>query len=104
MKDYLQRLFKNNGVARGWLYVITALALALGDDLYEFGKWLVENRAMLIERPFAWVDPVTMMFLGGGKAILAIGSALMTLRAYLDQHLTKVKTDKQNETINTPSA
>jgi hypothetical protein len=98
MKVYLQRLFKNNGVARGWLYVITALALSLGDDAYEFGKWLVDQREMLIAREMSIFDGCALFFLSGGKLFLAAGAALNTLRAYLDQHLSK-KDEKNTDTV-----
>lgn len=98
MKEYLKRLFKNNGVARGWLYVITTLALALGDDAYEFGRWLVEQRDMLIARDVSIVDGFALFFLSGGKIFLAFGAALNTLRAYLDQHLSK-KDEKDTDTV-----
>lgn len=98
MKEYLKRLMRNNGVARGWLYVITTLSLALGDDMFEFGNWLVANRDMLIAREFSAFDIPTFGFLAGGKIFLAIGAALNTLRAYLDQHLSKAKNE---ETTNT---
>lgn len=100
MKEYLRKLLKNNGIARGWLYVITTLALALGDDMFEFGNWLVANREMLISREFSAFDIPTLGFLAGGKIFLAIGAALNTLRAYLDQHLSKAK----NEETSNPAA
>ena len=100
MKEYLKRLFRNNGVARGWLYVITTVAFALGDDAYEFGRWLVEQRDMLITRDVSIVDGFALFFLSGGKILLAVGAALNTLRAYLDQHLSKTKNEET--TIITP--
>ena len=98
MKEYLKRLFKNNGIARGWLYVITTIAFALGDDAYEFGRWLVEQREMLITRDVSIVDGFALFFLSGGKIFLAVGAALNTLRAYLDQHLSK-KDEKDTDTV-----
>jgi hypothetical protein len=99
MKEYLKRLLRNNSLARGWLYVITAIALALGDDLHEFGNWLVANRDMLIARELSIFDGLSLTVLTSGKLLLAIGSALTTLRAYLDQHLSKTK----NEENTTPA-
>lgn len=99
MKEYLRKLVKNNGVARGWLYVVTTLALTLGDDMYEFGQWLVANRDMLLARDLVVLDLPTFTFLAGGKVFLALGAALNTLRAYLDQHLSK--TSKNEDTSDT---
>jgi hypothetical protein len=98
MKEYLKRLLRNNGIARGWLYIITALALAIGDDMYEFGRWLVDNREMLIARELSVFDGISLAFLSGGKVFLAIGAALNTLRAYLDQHLSKTKNEDKTPT------
>jgi hypothetical protein len=98
MKEYLKRLLRNNGIARGWLYIITTLALAIGDDMYEFGRWLVDNRETLIARELSVFDGISLAFLSGGKVFLAIGAALNTLRAYLDQHLSKAKNEDKTPT------
>lgn len=95
MKEYFTKLFKNNGVARGWLYIVIALATNLGDDLYAAGQWLVENREMLINRPFSWVDIPTVSAIVCAKVALAAAAAGNTLRAYMDQHLTRTKVNNE---------
>lgn len=100
MKDYFRKLFTNNGVARGWLYVIIAFAAAIGDDLWALAEWLIAHREMLIAKEIhPLVDiPIAVSALSA-KALMACVAVGNVMRAYLDQHLSKIKTN--NETGNT---
>lgn len=106
MKDYFKRLFTNNGVARGWLYIIIAFAAAVGDDLWALAEWLVANREMLISKEIhPIVDiPIAVSALSA-KALMACVAVGNVIRAYLDQHLTRTKANnEENATtpLNTP--
>lgn len=102
MKDYFRKLFTNNGVARGWLYVIIAFAATVGDDLWALGQWLVENRNMLITHEIHWsVDIPIVLSLGGAKILMAFVAVGNVIRAYIDQHLTRTKANNE-ENATTP--
>jgi len=96
MKDYLKKLFTNNGVARGWLYVIIAFAAAVGDDLWSLAEWLITNRDMLAAKEIHWhIDiPIAISALGA-KALMAGVAVGNVIRAYLDQHLARTKTSNE---------
>lgn len=103
MKDYIKKLFTNNGVARGWLYIIIALAATVGDDLWALGEWLIANRDMLIAREIHWSVDIPIVFsLMGAKLLLAFVSVGNVIRAYLDQHLGDAKNrETKNEKFDT---
>lgn len=108
MRDYLRRLFKNNGLARGGLYIIIALATNLGDDLYQASTWLMDNRDTLLARPFTAVDALAGSALVVSKLVLAIAAAGNVIRAYMDQHLSRTKANNEenatpdNNSVPTP--
>lgn len=97
MKEYFKKLFTNNGVARGWLYVIIAFATAVGDDLWALAEWLAANREMLATKEIHWrVDfPIVVSALGA-KALMACVAVGNVIRAYLDQNLGRTKTSNEN--------
>ena len=99
MKTYFAKLFTNNGVARGWLYVIIAFATAVGDDLWALAEWLIANREMLIAKEIHWpIDlPIAISALGS-KALMACVAVGNVMRAYLDQHLTRTKSNDEEIT------
>ncbi len=103
MKEYFKRLFTNNGVARGWLYIIIAFAAVVGDDLWALFEWLVANREMLIAKDIHWVVdlPIAISALTA-KALMACVAVGNVIRAYLDQHLSKPKNENSNTTVITP--
>lgn len=102
MKDYFKKLFTNNGVARGWLYVIIAFAAAVGDDLWALAEWLVVNREMLIAKEIhLTVDIPIAVSAIGAKALYAAVAVGNVIRAYLDQHLTRTKANNE-ENATTP--
>jgi len=99
MKDYFKKLFTNNGVARGWLYVIIAFAAVTGDDLWALAEWLIANRNKLIEREIHWfVDLPIAISAILAKALYACVAVGNVIRAYLDQHLSKTKNENSNTT------
>lgn len=100
MKDYFKKLFTNNGVARGWLYVIIAFAAVTGDDLWALAEWLIANRNKLIEREIHWfVDLPIVVSAILAKALYACVAVGNVIRAYLDQHLSKTKNENSNTTV-----
>lgn len=103
MKDYFKQLFTNNGIARGWLYVIIAFATAVGDDLWALAQWLVANREMLAANEIHWfVDLPLVIAAFSAKALMACVAVGNVIRAYLDQHLTRTKANNE-ENATTPA-
>lgn len=103
MKDYFKRLFTNNGVARGWLYVINTAATMLAVDLLAFGGWLYTHHASLRDYQIDWlVDSLLVAAIVIGKLLSVAAGITNTIRAYLDQHLSKAKNENSNTTVITP--
>lgn len=103
MKEYLKRLFKNNGVARGWLYVVNTAATMLAVDLLAFGAWLYTHHGQLRDYQIDWLlDTLLVVAFVLGKLLSVAAGITNTLRAYLDQHLSKTKNEETTIT-NTPA-
>lgn len=99
MKEYLQRLFKNNGIARGWLYVVNTAATMLAVDLLAFGAWLYTHHNQLRDYQIDWLlDSLLVAAFVVGKLLSVAAGVTNTLRAYLDQHLSK-KDEKNTDTV-----
>lgn len=96
MKDYFKKLFTNNGVARGWLYVIVAFAAVTGDDFWALAEWLIAHRDKLIERQIHWfVDLPIVLSAVAAKFLYACVAVGNVIRAYLDQHLARTKSNNE---------
>ena len=101
MKDYLKRLFRNNGIARGWLYVVNTAATMLAVDLLAFGAWLYTHHSQLRDYQIDWLlDTLLVAAFVIGKLFSVTAGVTNTIRAYLDQHLSKTKNEET--TIITP--
>lgn len=99
MKEYLQRLFKNNGIARGWLYVVNTAATMLAVDLLAFGAWLYTHHNQLRDYKIDWLlDTLLVAAFVIGKLLSVAAGVTNTIRAYLDQHLSKTKNEESAST------
>lgn len=99
MKDYLKRLMRNNGIARGWLYVINTAATMLAVDLLAFGAWLYTHHGQLRDYQIDWlVDSLLVTAFVLGKLLSVAAGVTNTVRAYLDQHLSKSKNEENTTT------
>lgn len=102
MKEYLRKLVKNNGVARGWLYVVNTAATMLAVDLLAFGSWLYTHHGSLRDYQIDWlVDPLLILAFVVGKLLSVAAGVTNTIRAYLDQHLSKTSKNEDNSTDTT---
>lgn len=98
MREYIRKLFTNNGIARGWLYVVNTAAAMLAVDLLALGAWLFTHHAALRDYKIDWLlDPLLVMAIVVGKLLSVAAGVTNTVRAYLDQHLSK-KDEKNIDT------
>lgn len=81
---YLSKLFKNNGVARGWLYIINCFAAVITADLVLLASLLAQDPHFLDNTPLivCLVFILKTLF----QSILLTSN---TMRAYIDQHLSR---------------
>lgn len=89
MKTYIKLLFRNNGIARGWMYLIAAAGGVIVADLGVLGAWLWSNWDFVSENIGNWVLwLVTLVYVA--KTVISAGiQGIVAIRAYLDQHLSK---------------
>lgn len=89
MNQWLKDLFKNNGKARGVLYLSISALSVIAADLTSLSAWLLIVRTKLKDYEIDWVDYViAIVFVAKTLTVAALVSG-NTLRAFIDQHLSR---------------
>lgn len=102
MNDYLHKLLKNNGVARGWLYGSLAFLTSISGDLALLCAWLVVNRDKFVAGNLHAVDYLIGVAFVGRALVSALVQSANAVKAFLDQYLSKHEAEKLNPPLGPP--
>lgn len=89
MIKFLASFFKNNGHLRGGLYIMCSVLPILGADLALLCVWLMQHRGKLIDMPVTRIDVLIVLAIIARFVVGYASTGFVTLRAYLDQHLSR---------------